>query len=204
MWVAAVAVIVLSLAGVGAITGVIPSVGSKPGDATPATPVAPPPLAVAPAPVPVQEAIPAHPVEKKHHSYPQQAAAAPTLAQAAPPPVAAPQPPLCHDCGTIEAINQVEVKGEGTGIGAVGGAVVGGLVGSNLGGGHGKDAMTLLGAVGGGFAGHEIEKNVRKKVRYQIVVRFDDGTSRTFTQDQAPSWRSGDRIRLRDGQLAAL
>ena len=110
MWVAAVAVIVLSLAGVGAITGLIPTVGSKPSDATP---VAPAPVAVAPTPVPVQEAMPAHPVEKKHHSYSPPAAAAPTLAQAAPPPTAAPQPSLCHECGTIEAINQVEVKGEG-------------------------------------------------------------------------------------------
>jgi outer membrane lipoprotein SlyB len=123
------------------------------------------------------------------------------MAQAGQPAAA---PPVCHDCGTIEAVRQVEVKGEGTGLGAVGGAVVGGLVGSNIGAGRGKDAMTVLGAVGGGLAGHQIEKNVRKKVHFDVVVRFDDGTSRTFSQEQAPAWRSGDRVRLVNGQLAAL
>ena len=212
MWVAAVSVIVLSLAGVGAITGMIPTVGSKSADPaavqaakTPETAslANAPATAAVPAEAPMAPiAPPAQHVEKKHHSTSRTAAVPPpTMAQAGQPAVA---PPVCRECGTIEAVRQVEVKGEGTGLGAVGGAVVGGLVGSNIGAGRGKDAMTVLGDVGGGLAGHQIEKNVRKKVHFDVVVRFDDGTSRTFSQEQAPAWRSGDRVRLVNGQLAAL
>jgi outer membrane lipoprotein SlyB len=131
----------------------------------------------------------------------------PTLAEAAPAPQAVPAPiapPICKECGTVEAIRQIEVKGEGTGLGAVGGAVVGGLLGNQVGGGHGKSAMTLLGAVGGGLAGNQIEKNARKQVRYQISVRLDDDTVRTFTQDQQPTWRDGDRVRIVEGKITLL
>jgi outer membrane lipoprotein SlyB len=224
IWVAAVSVIVLSLAGVGAITGVIPTVGSRSADpaalqaanapaqaASVAAPVAalaiPPEPAAAPAET--VKAVASH-SEKKHAA---QAAVEParlpppTLAQASPSPQAAPAPivpPICKECGTIEAVRQIEVKGEGTGLGAVGGAVVGGLLGSNIGGGNGKSAMAVLGAVGGGLAGNQIEKNARKQVRYQVSVRFDDDTARTFTQDQQPTWRNGDRVRIVDGQITLL
>jgi outer membrane lipoprotein SlyB len=222
MWGAAVSVIVLSLAGVGAIMGVIPSSGSHSADA-PAMQTATLPAAAAVAPV-VASPTPTEPMttqaepskpsaahnERKHVA---QAAIEParlpppTLAQAAPAPqaTAAPiVPPICKECGTVEAVRQIEVKGEGTGLGAVGGAVVGGLLGNTMGGGHGKSAMTVLGAVGGGLAGNQIEKNVRKQVRYQISVRLDDDTVRTFTQDQQPTWRDGDRVRIVEGKITLL
>jgi outer membrane lipoprotein SlyB len=68
----------------------------------------------------------------------------------------------------------------------VGGAVVGGLVGSQIGGGSGKNVATVLGAVGGGVAGNEVEKRARATTVYQVRVRMDDGTLRTVTQDTAP------------------
>ncbi len=223
IWVAAVSVIVLSLAGVGAITGVIPTVGSHSADpaalqaanVTQQTPAAAPVAALAipaePVAAPAETVKPAASHNEKKHVA--QAAVEParlpppTMAQAAPAPQAAAAPivpPICKECGTIEAVRQIEVKGEGTGLGAVGGAVVGGLLGSNVGGGHGKSAMTVLGALGGGLAGNQIEKNARKQVRYQISVRFDDDTARTFTQDQQPTWRNGDRVRIVDGQITLL
>lgn len=93
----------------------------------------------------------------------------------------------CAACGKVEAVDAVQKKGEGSGLGVVGGAVVGGLVGSQIGGGNGKNAMAVLGAVGGGVAGNEIEKRARATTVYQVRVRMDDGTLRTVTQNTAPA-----------------
>jgi len=93
---------------------------------------------------------------------------------------------VCVDCGKVESVSAVQQKGEATGLGVVGGAVVGGLVGSRVGGGSGKSLATVLGAVGGGVAGNEIEKRSRATTVYQVHVRMDDGSLRTFTQSTAP------------------
>jgi len=94
---------------------------------------------------------------------------------------------VCATCGKVESVSAVQQKGEGTGLGVIGGAVVGGLVGSHVGGGSGKSLATVLGAVGGGVAGNEIEKRGRATTVYQVHVRMDDGSLRTFTQSTAPA-----------------
>ena len=70
-------------------------------------------------------------------------------------------------------------------------------------GGRGRDVMTVLGAIGGAVAGHQIEKNVKKVKSYEIAVRLDDGSTQFITQDKPPAWRSGDRVRLVDGVITA-
>ena len=60
---------------------------------------------------------------------------------------------ICGGCGVVSNTRTETRKGEASGIGAVGGAVVGGVVGNQFGGGNGKKALTVLGAVGGGVAG---------------------------------------------------
>jgi outer membrane lipoprotein SlyB len=105
----------------------------------------------------------------------------------------------CATCGVVEAVTPVQKKGEGTGVGAVGGAVVGGLIGSQMGGGDGKKAMAVLGAVGGGVAGHEIEKRQRATTLYQVKVRMEDGTHRTVTQATAPA--VGQKVTVEGTQL---
>lgn len=107
----------------------------------------------------------------------------------------------CATCGVVEAVTPVQKKGEGTGVGAVGGAVVGGLIGSQMGGGDGKKAMAVLGAVGGGMAGHEIEKRQRATTLYQVKVRMEDGTHRTVTQATAPA--VGQKVTVEGTQLKA-
>lgn len=109
-------------------------------------------------------------------------------------PVAKPKPApakvaaaTCATCGVIESVTPFEKKGEGTGIGAVGGAVIGGVLGNQMGSGGGKKAMTVIGAVGGGMAGNEIEKRQRATTLYSVKVRMDDGTHRTITQSTAPT-----------------
>lgn len=108
--------------------------------------------------------------------------------------------PKCPECGVVESVREVEQRGEGTGLGAVGGAVVGGLLGHQVGGGRGKDAMTVVGAVGGAVAGNQIEKHVKTTTAYETTVRFTDGSSRVFASSTA-DWRTGDRVKVVNGTL---
>ena len=120
------------------------------------------------------------------------------------PPTVAPAPPVCHECGTVESINEVKVQGEGTGLGAVAGGVLGGVLGHQVGGGKGRDLATIAGAVGGAFAGHQVEKSVRSEKQYEVTVHFDDGNVRTFTQKSATGWHNGERVRLDNGAIRSL
>jgi outer membrane lipoprotein SlyB len=106
---------------------------------------------------------------------------------------------ICSTCGTVESVQAVKVKGEGTGVGAVAGGVIGGVVGNQMGSGNGRKALTVLGAVGGGFAGHEVEKHVKAKTVYSVKVRMDDGTLRTVQQSQAPA--VGAKVKVDGTQL---
>ena len=108
---------------------------------------------------------------------------APPLAQSKATPTT-PVAPVCTSCGVVEAVQAVQRKGEGTGIGAVAGGVLGGVVGNQIGKGDGRKAMTVIGAVGGGLAGHEIEKRARAETVYTVRVRMNDGTVRTVTRQQ--------------------
>ena len=111
-------------------------------------------------------------------------------------------PKTCASCGVVESVREVQVKGEGSGLGAVAGSVLGGVVGHQMGGGDGKKALTVLGAVGGGVAGHEVEKRARGNTVYEVQVRMDDRSLRTLTLPQAP--KTGERVTV-DGQtLRAL
>lgn len=107
----------------------------------------------------------------------------------------------CNQCGVIESVRKIHVKGKGTGLGAVGGGAVGGLLGHQVGGGHGKDAMTVVGVVGGAIAGNEVEKRVKSTTRYAITVRFDDGSSRVISEASLPTWHAGDKVKVIDGVI---
>lgn len=146
------------------------------------------PAAAAPAPV----AAPAAPVHKPVAKAPpkpapvQVARNEPQAPQPVPQPVAVPQPvrQVCLTCGTVESVNAVERKGQGTGLGAVAGGVLGGVLGNQVGKGNGRTAATVIGAVGGGVAGHMAEKHLRKETVYQVTVRMEDGSVRTVEQAQ--------------------
>ncbi len=114
---------------------------------------------------------------------------------------AAAAPPLCRDCGTVEAVREVSTPAEGSGLGAVAGGVVGGLLGNQIGRGKGNTAATIVGAVGGAFAGHQTEKYVRSEKSQQVTVRFEDGSTRTFSQADNSRWQVGDHVRLSNGSL---
>lgn len=106
---------------------------------------------------------------------------------------------ICSYCGVIEAVDEVKRKGEGTGLGAIAGGVIGAAAGNQVGQGNGRKAMTLLGAVGGGLAGHEVEKRARGDTVYQVRIRFDDGSIRTIEQSSAP--KVGARVEVHGNTL---
>jgi outer membrane lipoprotein SlyB len=109
----------------------------------------------------------------------------------------------CGSCGNVESIRRITTRAQGSGVGAAGGAILGGLLGNQLGGGHGRQLATVAGAVGGAVVGNQVEGNMKADHSYEIRVRLDDGTLRTFHQRSAPQWRSGDRVRIVKGSLRA-
>ncbi len=109
--------------------------------------------------------------------------------------------PRCPQCGVVVSVEALRQAGEASGAGAVAGGVIGGLVGNQFGKGDGRKAMTVIGAVGGGLAGHEIEKDQRSRTVYRTRVKMDDGSSRTLTRSQPLA--IGQRLRL-DGQSVQL
>jgi outer membrane lipoprotein SlyB len=107
----------------------------------------------------------------------------------------------CGNCGNIESIRQIKTRAQGSGVGAAGGAILGGLLGHQVGSGHGQQLATVAGAVGGAVVGNQVEGNMKADVSYEIRVRLDDGSLRTFHQHSAPPWRTGDRVRIVKGTL---
>ena len=218
LWTAAISVTVASLVAVAAMTGLLPKsqastaptpTGVAPiAQAAPAVPTAVTPVIAtataekpAPRPHPVKHAV-KHTDQAMAYDADAYAAARgyppPTpLAQADIPP----PPATCTDCGVIESVRQMAHEGEGSGIGAVAGGVLGGALGNNVGRGNGRTLATLAGIIGGAFAGNKVEKNMHESTHYEITVRFDDGSRRTFTEAIRPPWREGERVKLNNGAL---
>ena len=97
--------------------------------------------------------------------------------------------------GTVESITQDSVQNVDNTVGAIGGALVGGGLGSLIGGGTGQVVATVVGAVGGGFAGNALAQRSQTIV-WRIGVRYDDGSFATVQQTAAPNLRIGDRVRV--------
>lgn len=104
-------------------------------------------------------------------------------------PVNYPPANVCASCGSVESVTAVQraSKPSPISIGSVAGGVIGAALGNQVGGGNGRTLATVLGAVGGGFAGHAIEGQVRKETVYQVGVRMEDGSRRTIESSTAPS-----------------
>jgi outer membrane lipoprotein SlyB len=198
MAIAAVSVIALSGVGIAAIMGVLPSshgttspanneppsaVTSGPAGASPSTSNFPPPNTPPPA----------------SSTYSGVAPPAPITGQAGAPPNGA--IPVCNACGRVEAIRTVEQQAKPSGVGAVAGAILGGVIGNRFGGGNGRALTTVGGAVGGGFAGNEIEKHTHTTTSYLIEVRMENGKLRTFHSATPPGWQIGEPVQVVQGKL---
>jgi outer membrane lipoprotein SlyB len=168
---AGVAVLLFSLLGIAAITGVLPAANTKPAEVGAAPQAGD--LRVAQAP----------------------AAPAPANPAARPAPAA----PSCANCGVIESVHAVEVAGQTSGVGAVAGGVAGGVVGNQFGHGTGRTLLTIGGAAGGAYAGNAIEKNMKKHTVWKVAVRLDDGSTRTLQLNAQPAFGAGERVRVVNG-----
>jgi outer membrane lipoprotein SlyB len=108
---------------------------------------------------------------------------------------------VCTNCGTVVETKTVKKEGEGSGTGAVVGGVLGGVIGHQIGSGRGNTAATVVGAGAGAYAGHQVEKNKKSTVAYHVLIKMDDGKSRTFIFSNETSYRAGDKVRIVDGKL---
>jgi outer membrane lipoprotein SlyB len=107
----------------------------------------------------------------------------------------------CGSCGNVESIREIVTRARGSGVGAGAGAILGGLLGNQIGSGNGRSLATVAGAVGGAVMGNQVEGSMHANHSYEIRVRLDDGTQRTFHQRSVPQWRTGDRVRVVKGTL---
>lgn len=79
----------------------------------------------------------------------------------------------CRECGSVESIQAIEANGQDTNASA------------------------------GANTRHPIEKNVPHPVNYQVRVRMNDGTYRTFTQRAQPALAVGQKVRVTDQGVVA-
>lgn len=182
IWIAGVALTLFCAVGIAAVMGWIPSSMGGPGDNAATAP---------------QPANAARAADRKA----QRAASSQPALKAPAAPVRVAAVATCAECGVIESVRQIDAKGEGSGVGVVGGAVVGGLLGNQVGGGRGKDVMTVVGAVGGAMAGNEVEKRVKTTRSYDVTVRMNDGSSRVISEASQPNWRTGDKVKIVNGVI---
>lgn len=110
-------------------------------------------------------------------------------------------PVVCNECGVVASINVVKEKAAGSGAGAVIGAIAGGVIGHQFGGGSGKDVATAAGAIGGGFAGNEVEKRVRATTYYAVGVNMENGSFQTVNVADPAGISVGSRVRVVGGNL---
>jgi uncharacterized protein YcfJ len=159
---AAASVMLVSLLGAAAITGILPSSRGSDAEtvrnaaqAAGVEPVAPP------APTPAQQGATAPAVTKEivehktvvHHRYVQHQATAPRARSVQ----VAQEEPVRH-YPSAPAYQQPAPVAQNSPIGIGVGAVVGGLLGSQVGGGNGRTLAAIAGVVGGGYVGNEIAK----------------------------------------------
>ena len=103
--------------------------------------------------------------------------------------------------GYVESISYMDGRSGTTGGGAIVGGIIGGVLGNQVGDGRGKTAATVVGAGAGALIGNEIEKNRNVGDRVEVRVRLDNGSRATYTQDNAPDFRNGDRVRIESGRV---
>lgn len=220
---AAISVMLVSLTGVAALTGLLPSshssdnnpvvenspapsaqtplaasVGAATAATSPANLVEPSKTKIEEAPV--AEAKPAAPHHSRTTHSPMSTQPRSSYAEST---VAAQTPESCSTCGRVESVQAIPHAAKPSGLGVAAGAVLGGILGNQVGNGNGRTLATIAGAVGGGYAGNEVEKRTHTATNYQVRVRMDDGSIRTFPYAQQPAWSAGDRVRVVDGQLTA-
>jgi outer membrane lipoprotein SlyB len=102
----------------------------------------------------------------------------------------------------VEAVTPVQREGgSASGLGAAAGAVLGGWLANQMGSGDGKNLATILGMLGGTWAGNMLEKQLRQDTGYRIDIRMADGSVRSL--DHSSALPVGSVVRV-DGNAITL
>jgi len=57
--------------------------------------------------------------------------------------------------------------------------------------------------VAGGLAGRNVQRNMNRSQRYEVVVRYaNSGATQTLQFENDPGFRQGDRVRVNNGVLS--
>lgn len=103
--------------------------------------------------------------------------------------------------GTVLGARQVDIKGDNTGVGAIGGAAVGAGVGSEFGSGTGNAWATGLGAVAGLAAGALAEQEIANRQGIEYTLTLESGETLTIVQEMQTGERilaTGERVMVQD------
>lgn len=73
-----------------------------------------------------------------------------------------------------------------------------------MGGGSGRDLATIVGAVGGAYAGNRVQNNMDKTKIFRVAVRLDGGATQNFDYANDPSVQIGTRVKVENGVLIRL
>ena len=98
--------------------------------------------------------------------------------------------------GVVEQVTAVQIdSNHQAGVGAVVGALAGVGIGSLIGAGTGRDVAMVAGALGGAWAGNEVQKrNATPQAGEQIIVRTASGVLVSVTQPGISGFRNGQRV----------
>lgn len=111
---------------------------------------------------------------------------------------------VCANCGVVESVNLVQVKGEGSYLGTIGGGVLGALLGSQVGGGNGRTVAQIAGAVGGAYAGRALEAKSRNSNHFEVLVRLQTGSAQTVSFATDPGLKVGDKVQVNAGVISHM
>lgn len=104
--------------------------------------------------------------------------------------------------GIIQQVNNVTIEGESSALGTVAGGALGAGVGQAFGSGTGRTLTTIIGAVGGAYAGKATEEKLTTEDAQEIVVDLDNGETVSVVQESDVVFSAGERVRVlraRDG-----
>lgn len=104
-------------------------------------------------------------------------------------------PRACADCAIVESVQAVAAPPPRGPLGKVSGAVIGALFGDDVAEDHLRRVRKVLGPLGKPLVGSG-EAAADAPVRYDVVLRLPDGSTRVRRYDAAPGLQPGDAVPL--------
>ena len=101
--------------------------------------------------------------------------------------------------GTVLAVLPVRIQPQSSGLAPLAGLAAGGVLGNQIGGGNGRTAATLIGAVAGAIAGSRAEAAVTQSGGVQVTVRLQSGQVIAVTQAADVPLAVGEQVQVVGG-----